>query len=515
MPKTNIFIESKFDVFGKKEKSNKFVFFSEKIMLKNVINIAFQKLREEEEFVDITLVSEDGREFKVHQVVLATACDKFKERMNRVSQHCQRPTILLKDTSTRTLQSFLDFIYLQEAHVDIEDSESFRRTAEWFGLKNELQWKRLLAFDENTKGKKMTNKKDEHTEEKRMTNKKDEHTQAKVFVHKNEKKKKMKRKRGEPEEKTVDKKKMLRLKNPRRSNACYVNSVLQLFQKSGLTEFLFVDPQKPLCSALAKLYNRKEEVQAKNIRMLVARISGRKHFAEVRGRGTQEDASSFLDTLEDILASELASKGHQGELSYNKSFRNQPGGRCPHCNTNPHPRTEPFLQLHVPIPASGLNHSLASILSKFFAPNTDNSESGNIKCSACCMHDGTGKKCTCSKFPSEDRMSLTKSPSTLIVHLLRYSSEAKIMTPVALEDEVIVDGTKYTIHGAIVHKGATVKIGHYVTYLKHDGSWFLHNDDKPAQKVGMKQIDNRQTYVLIAKKCEAEGQIAVTPSTIG
>ena len=51
-------------------------------MLKNVINIAFQKLREEEEFVDITLVSEDGREFKVHQVVLATACDKFKERMN-------------------------------------------------------------------------------------------------------------------------------------------------------------------------------------------------------------------------------------------------------------------------------------------------------------------------------------------------------------------------------------------------------------------------------------------------
>ena len=80
MPKTNIFIESKFDVFGKKEKSNKFVFFSEKIMLKNVINIAFQKLREEEEFVDITLVSEDGTEFTVHQVVLTTVCDKFKEQ---------------------------------------------------------------------------------------------------------------------------------------------------------------------------------------------------------------------------------------------------------------------------------------------------------------------------------------------------------------------------------------------------------------------------------------------------
>ena len=30
MPKKNIFIESKFDVFGKKEKSNKFVYFLQK-----------------------------------------------------------------------------------------------------------------------------------------------------------------------------------------------------------------------------------------------------------------------------------------------------------------------------------------------------------------------------------------------------------------------------------------------------------------------------------------------------
>ena len=137
-------------------------------------------------------MSEDGKAFKVHQVVLATVCDKFKERVNRMSQHCQSPTILLKDTSTKTLQSFLDFIYLQEAHVDIEDSESFRRIAEWFGLRNELQWKRLLAFDENT--------------EKRMTNKKDEHTQAEVLTESV-----IKETNEQPEEKAVDKKKMLRL----------------------------------------------------------------------------------------------------------------------------------------------------------------------------------------------------------------------------------------------------------------------------------------------------------------
>ena len=302
----------------------------------------------------------------------------------------------------------------------------------------------------------------------------------------------------------------LRLENPTGSNACFANSVMQLLQKSGLAAQLIEDPQKPLCSALSKLYKQKEEGQAKNIRTLVARISGKKHFEEVRGRGTQEDASSYLESLEQIIASELASTGHRGELSYNRSFKNQPGGRCPRCNTTPRPRVEPFLQLAVPVPASGLNHSLGSILAKFFAPNI---ESENIKCSECCIHDRTRQTCTCSKVPSEDKMSLARSPTTLFIQLLRYSMGSKVMTPVALADEVYVNGTKYTIHGAIVHQGATVNIGHYVTFLNHSGSWFLHDDDKPAQKVMLKDIDHRQTYVLMLKKCEADGQIAVTPAT--
>ena len=198
----------------------------------------------------------------------------------------------------------------------------------------------------------------------------------------------------------------LRFSNPIGSNACFANSVMQLLQKSDLIEQekLIEDPEKPLCSALAKLYKQKEEVQAKMIRTLVARISGKKQFEEVGGRGTQEDASSFLESLEQIITSELASTGHRGELSYNRSFTNQPEGRCPRCNTTPRPRTEPFLQLAVPIPASGLNHSLGSILAKFFAPNT---ETENIKCSTCCIHDGTGQKCTCSRVPSEEKTLLS------------------------------------------------------------------------------------------------------------
>ena len=304
----------------------------------------------------------------------------------------------------------------------------------------------------------------------------------------------------------------LRLENPWNTNACFVNSVLQLLQKLNLTEQLTEDPQRPLSSALTKLYKKKEEGQARNIRSLVARISKKKHFAinEKTGEGTQEDASSFLESLEDIIASELAITGHRGELTFSRSFKNQPEGKCPRCLTTPRPRTESFLQLAVPIPASGLNHSLGSILTKYFATNT---ESEDMKCSNCCPHDGTGRKCTCRKVPSDEKADLTKSPTTLFIQLKRWDQRgSKIMTPVAMEDEVIVDGKKYALLGAIVHRGSTVNVGHYVTYLKHGEGWFLHDDDKQAQKVALNS-ENGETYVLIAKKCEPEAQADVTPST--
>ena len=112
-------------------------------MQKDFYNSAFQKLRNDEDFIDLTLVSEDGDEFKVHQAFLATVCDTFKSRMIKLSPHCPRPTIILKDISTNALRIFLDFVYKNEVILNTGDLPAFRVTAKWFGLDKATGWEKL------------------------------------------------------------------------------------------------------------------------------------------------------------------------------------------------------------------------------------------------------------------------------------------------------------------------------------------------------------------------------------
>ena len=212
-----------------------------------------------------------------------------------------------------------------------------------------------------------------------------------------------------------------------------------------------------------------------------------------------------MDALINIIADEQGSSRDGvrdnlwGELRYSRRYQNQEG-TCPKCKLPPQSRAEPFLQLPVPVPTSGFKHSLASVLSSLFAVNDKQSE--NIKCSFCCVHDGTGTKCTCLKLPSVEEMSLTKSPANLFLCLCRYSTESKIKTPIEMEEEFKIQDTKYKIHGAILHKGNTVHQGHYIAYVEHGGSWFLHDDDKPAIEVEFSSINRTETYVILAKKIE-------------
>ena len=293
----------------------------------------------------------------------------------------------------------------------------------------------------------------------------------------------------------------LRLENPARTNACFVNSVLQLLQTLDLTGQLSEDPQTPVCSALYKLYKKKDEEQSKHIRTMVAEISGKDYFDD----NSQQDASSFLQALEKIISLELATpeadRGHQGERCIRRHFLSQPGGRCPRCNTTPNTDTQPFVQLPVNIPR-GANHSLSSVMANYFALNNNIDP---IKCSTCCTHDeaGRGQECTCSRFPAQERTCLTKFPNHLLIQLVRFTNEGrKDKTPVTLEEEFLVDGVMYKLEGAVVHVGSSLNSGHYQAYINHDGEWYLHNDDDQARQVGLNNIDKKSTYLLVAKKKE-------------
>ena len=100
---------------------------------KENINSAFGRLREDQEFVDVTLVCEDGQHLKAHKVILA-ASSPFFEEILRKNKH-PHPLIYFKGFQSKVLLSILDFLYFGEANVYQEELDSFLAIAEEIKLK--------------------------------------------------------------------------------------------------------------------------------------------------------------------------------------------------------------------------------------------------------------------------------------------------------------------------------------------------------------------------------------------
>ena len=111
---------------------------SEKLCLqwndfKENINSAFEKLREDKEFTDVTLVCEDGQLIEGHKVTLATS-SPFFENILQKSKH-PHPLIYLKGYQSKDFVSILDFLYFGEAKIVEGDLDSFLAIAEEIQLK--------------------------------------------------------------------------------------------------------------------------------------------------------------------------------------------------------------------------------------------------------------------------------------------------------------------------------------------------------------------------------------------
>ena len=93
---------------------------SEKLCLqwndfKEVVSIAFGKLRTNNDFGDVTLAYEDGKHIEAHRVILA-ASSPFFEKILKKSKH-SHPLIYLRGFQSKDIMSFLDFLYFGEANV--------------------------------------------------------------------------------------------------------------------------------------------------------------------------------------------------------------------------------------------------------------------------------------------------------------------------------------------------------------------------------------------------------------
>ncbi|XP_066588306.1 protein abrupt isoform X3 [Prorops nasuta] len=88
---------------------------------------SFRHLRDEEDFVDVTLAC-DSSSFTAHKVVLS-ACSPYFRRLLKANP-CQHPIVILRDVASSDMESLLRFMYHGEVHVGQEQLAAFLKTAQ-------------------------------------------------------------------------------------------------------------------------------------------------------------------------------------------------------------------------------------------------------------------------------------------------------------------------------------------------------------------------------------------------
>ena len=95
---------------------------------KSTVSNSFGILREEKEFFDVTLVSDDERQIPAHKLVLS-ACSDFFKSILRNNSH-SHPLLYLSGIHSTNLSLILDYIYQGEVQIYQEHLDSFLEVAQ-------------------------------------------------------------------------------------------------------------------------------------------------------------------------------------------------------------------------------------------------------------------------------------------------------------------------------------------------------------------------------------------------
>ena len=93
----------------------------------SVVSQSFRVLRREEDFYDVTLVSDDQTQISAHKLVLSASSDFFRNIL-RKNKH-SHPLIYLSGVKAQNLQCILDYIYLGEVKVFQGQLDEFLESA--------------------------------------------------------------------------------------------------------------------------------------------------------------------------------------------------------------------------------------------------------------------------------------------------------------------------------------------------------------------------------------------------
>ena len=128
---------------------------SEKLCLKwndfqENLTSAFQGLRNDQDFADVTLACEDGTQIETHKVILASSSPFFMEILKR-NKH-PHPMIYMRGLKAEALVAMVDFLYYGEANVNQESLDTF------LGLAEELRLKGLTGASAGSNTEEFRNK---------------------------------------------------------------------------------------------------------------------------------------------------------------------------------------------------------------------------------------------------------------------------------------------------------------------------------------------------------------------
>ena len=97
------------------------------------INTAFEALRKDVEFTDVTLACEDGNQVEAHRVVLA-ASSPFFHNLMKGNKHAH-PLIYMRGMKFEDLLAIVDFLYYGEAKIYQDNLDTFLNIAGELDLK--------------------------------------------------------------------------------------------------------------------------------------------------------------------------------------------------------------------------------------------------------------------------------------------------------------------------------------------------------------------------------------------
>ena len=94
---------------------------------------AIGRLREDNNFSDVTLACEDGQQMEAHKVILAVSSPFFRRLLKKIKH--PHPLIYMRGIKSEDLMSIIDFLYRGEANVCQDDLDRFLAIAEELQLK--------------------------------------------------------------------------------------------------------------------------------------------------------------------------------------------------------------------------------------------------------------------------------------------------------------------------------------------------------------------------------------------